>query len=385
MHSAAAKEYKRRPGACERCRVKKFRCDGALPKCARCTFYQQGCLYLPCKKRGRKPTQTVQQDTAVVAAEFASGEGGETWWLSQDLVDTPLAHLGVVPSVTPPLDLEHTRLLIVNERGVSNVEGQESVISNAELHEQTGQNLGGSLETQNMLPVVTDTLLNDSFSDQFFDPYFTESLTSSSVGDAAAIAHQESFYMSAVQTASESIDVAHVHSNSQRPLSFSASDILKSLITTQRVDGSISEELANTLHDCLVQSEARCGRRSLAADQFPLTNVDAARTAVHAFCSRPFKGATYIDENALLQITEDVIVERSNEPSKIVLAHAAVAAGMLIERQSGSGEMPWQTMASSYYQHAMNHLRQNRIPKTSVLAFKVSNKQTPTSHTRFQS
>ncbi|KXH30973.1 hypothetical protein CSAL01_09178 [Colletotrichum salicis] len=45
--------YKRRPGACETCKVRKRKCDGGRPSCDKCLSSASFCFYVTPKKRGR--------------------------------------------------------------------------------------------------------------------------------------------------------------------------------------------------------------------------------------------------------------------------------------------------------------------------------------------
>ncbi|KXH34032.1 hypothetical protein CSIM01_02367 [Colletotrichum simmondsii] len=61
--------YKRRPGACETCKVRKRKCDGGRPSCDKCLSSASFCFYVTPKKRGRS-SQTSLNATTRQSASF---------------------------------------------------------------------------------------------------------------------------------------------------------------------------------------------------------------------------------------------------------------------------------------------------------------------------
>ncbi|KAK1634562.1 hypothetical protein BDP81DRAFT_451750 [Colletotrichum phormii] len=52
--------YKRRPGACETCKVRKRKCNGGRPSCDKCLSSASFCFYVTPKKRGRSSQNTAK-------------------------------------------------------------------------------------------------------------------------------------------------------------------------------------------------------------------------------------------------------------------------------------------------------------------------------------
>ncbi|KAK1463147.1 hypothetical protein CMEL01_13216 [Colletotrichum melonis] len=55
--------YKRRPGACETCKVRKRKCDGGRPSCDKCLSSASFCFYVTPKKRGRSSQNSLNATT----------------------------------------------------------------------------------------------------------------------------------------------------------------------------------------------------------------------------------------------------------------------------------------------------------------------------------
>ncbi|KAK2630088.1 hypothetical protein QTJ16_000908 [Diplocarpon rosae] len=108
---------KRRPGACEFCKVRKVKCDGKQ-RCSKCVENGNQCIYLPRKKRRpgpvRKSTATSQESEYQQIRRPGSTSDPESPVIGQYFGGSSSFGTPTPPS-TPPLSGSHSRNLMFSD------------------------------------------------------------------------------------------------------------------------------------------------------------------------------------------------------------------------------------------------------------------------------
>ena len=97
--------------ACSVCRVKKIRCDGALPKCSHCILYDKDCVYKPTEDKRKEKRK---DKTAALEARI---ELLESLLLANGIPIPPAEIASSNPQITPALALPLDKTLLTQAVG----------------------------------------------------------------------------------------------------------------------------------------------------------------------------------------------------------------------------------------------------------------------------
>ncbi|GIZ49953.1 hypothetical protein CKM354_001296900 [Cercospora kikuchii] len=372
---STTKDYKRRPGACQYCRAKKFKCDGRLPRCQRCESTQQECIYRPCKKRGRRsklaPPLTIDD-----SATFDTLD--EWWW--------PL----VPPSASPT---QSTLLSTVSAGSMSqdvdrlftsdgNDPLDNGIILSSECHD-----LDPSVAQPNQFDVSDDADARDWHCLLATLPHQVQVLES----DISVARGMESTGHSRyVSVPSEVPSGEHGGSDggitnrqataNAGPFNFAYLDIMQSVIHSWRQEGHIDHRLSAAIGQTLAACPSLVSRTGTGPQNAPLLDRNRAKLALEAdadiyqkltdFCHDPFRGARCISRASLMKIAEEVFTNHDCIAEKVTVVHAVVATSMALTHTSDDSEERNRT-ALAHYRQAFAHAGLLQCYKASALAFKI--------------
>ncbi|KAM3415150.1 hypothetical protein BST61_g10275 [Cercospora zeina] len=358
-----AKDYKRRPGACEFCRIKKFRCDGGLPQCERCEIMGKECIYLPSKKRGRR-SKCVQpfsiddltmSDASDEWAQFPTPFSGSS---------PPLTWLGPASSHLLPTDIE-------------------SLMTLGNTDPSSGLSTSPSAHARNDSVLLADCFdMCDDISAQDLHGV-PRSLTSEMVRDSGDtvlgyLSRDGSFLHP--DSGAWDVETCEQSHNEALPLphpdfavsssAFSYQDILRNIIHSRKNEALVDDDLGTTIEKAWSSWCTPEDRRSTRAQRAVLSEYSAARSALHAFRDLPFRGARCINHATLAKMAEEVLVDHNSDAKRIITVHSAIATGIILGQRENGGEERRAT-ALAHYRHAFAHVAHLQGYKSSIIAFQA--------------
>ncbi|KAF2206597.1 hypothetical protein CERZMDRAFT_103261 [Cercospora zeae-maydis SCOH1-5] len=145
------------------------------------------------------------------------------------------------------------------------------------------------------------------------------------------------------------------HEPALSPSAFSYQDTLRNVIHSRKLEGLLDDELETTIEKAWSSWSTPEGRRSAGVQRAVLLDYTGAKSALHALCNSPFRGARCINHATLAKMAEEVLEDHNCHAKRIITVHAAIATGIILEQAENSCEER-RTIALAHYRHAFAHL-----------------------------
>ncbi|KAH9240686.1 hypothetical protein K456DRAFT_31719 [Colletotrichum gloeosporioides 23] len=386
---AGGRVYKRRPGACETCKIRKRKCDGGRPSCEKCLSSASYCVYLTPKKRGRSSQSSIKQPSSSTLTTDNNRRLGQSSSIrarqsfddlnahaSHPIVTSTAAdHVIYAASSSTPSSLSGIDQLLENTTVSHSFAPQDDIwVSLGNRSFSSAENIGILSNIDMTTSPGTETLENGWTSGSYVQDQAAN--PSASFCELSPV-NWVDFDMSSQQL--DAFEANHAvtlpaSSNSPRHLPSLALDMVKLFLNRRRnLDGTSSELIARLLEvveECFATQEYL----NLFDDMgIPSPHVDTHFQFIQAFLSQPYLGAIYVSEIEVSRLYQEVILEGVTDPAKRALVFASMAIGNLNYSKSSrsSPTTSNDTGGSSHYQEALLAMEKMFVARPSILVFKA--------------
>ncbi|UQC73457.1 uncharacterized protein CLUP02_00101 [Colletotrichum lupini] len=309
--------YKRRPGACETCKVRKRKCDGGRPSCDKCLSSASFCFYVTPKKRGRSSQNSREIQTDCVDCHTATKHNlsglNATTRQSASFEDFSYASQ---QSTSPPSPTDHLRYFgpSSTQSSLSGVNrlldlGQfPTAMTTESLEEHWGPLSSGLLNSPEALGTQSTEIIASPVSSALEYCWSTQLLS-----NGHSVSGPQDFdglvtagwNLSNLQTANDESTVDHpVRVTS----AYSTTDMVKLLIGRDRSSCN-SKQFGQNLMDLVDESTTCCYSPKLPENTYQRVqpSLETLVEFLHAFtASEPYLGSRYIGETEISRLFEDV-------------------------------------------------------------------------------
>ncbi|KAK0380509.1 hypothetical protein CLIM01_02151 [Colletotrichum limetticola] len=354
--------YKRRPGACETCKVRKRKCDGGRPSCDKCLSSASFCFYVTPKKRGRSSQNSLNATTRQ-SASFEDFSYASQQSTSPPSPTDQLRYFG--PSSTQSSLSGVNRLLDLGQF--------PTAMTTESLEEHWGPLSSGLLNSPEALGTQSTEIIASPVSSALEYCWSTQLLS-----NGHSVSGPQDFdglvtagwNLSNLQTANDESTVDHpVRVTS----AYSTIDMVKLLIGRDRSSCN-SKQFGQNLMDLVDESTTCCYSPKLPENTYQRVqpSLETLVEFLHAFtASEPYLGSRYIGETEISRLFEDVVMKGMSDHVNSSIVYAALSIGCLISMRQSEVSQETESHMRCLYSNAMVHIEKIHMCPSTALSFKT--------------
>ncbi|OHE98269.1 hypothetical protein CORC01_06466 [Colletotrichum orchidophilum] len=354
--------YKRRPGACETCKVRKRKCDGGRPSCDKCLSASSFCFYVTPKKRGR----SIQNGFSATTRQSASFDDSN--FLSQQTTPNP--------SPKDQLDYFGSSSTQSSFSGVNRlveIGRFPAPATTGSLEEHWGLISGGRMDLPEVLGAQSTGIIASPASSALDYCWSTQLLPNGQNG--SSLQHFGCLIPEDWNDPNllELDDKSTLEGSVQATSAYSTIDMVKLLIGRDRSSCN-SKQFGQNLMDLVDESATCCHSPGLTARPYDMIqpSLDTLVEFLHAFtASEPYLGVKYIEESEILRLFEEVVIKGISDHAKSSLIYATLSIGCSISLKRADPSQEKESHMRCLYSNAMVHVEKLHSCHPSALSFKA--------------